>query len=249
MSEQTNYYEKTAGDYDSMHLGETEHEISLACLIGLMRHYGYESLLDVGAGTGRVIRYGAEHMPSVRIHGVEPVAGLREVAYSHGVSRESLTDGNALKLPFEDDAWDVVCAFGILHHIPDPEIAIAEMCRVARHAVFFSDLNNYGCGPLSQRVLSRMLRTLGLWRPFQFVKNGGKFEKYSEGDGIHYSYSLFDSLNTIRRKFPQIHLMNTKGSAPDLFRGCSHVSAFAVRDKSSLEQRRSALTASHDRSA
>jgi len=242
MSEQRDYYEQTAADYDAMHLAETEHEVALAVLIGLMRHYGFESLLDVGAGTGRVLRLGGEHLPGVRIHGVEPVEGLREVAYAKGVARESLTAGDALALDFEDRSWDVVCAFGILHHIREPERAVAEMGRVARHAVFFSDLNNYGCGSLPQRLLSQSLRALRLWKPFQWVKNGGKLEKYSEGDGIHYSYSLFDSLPTVRRRFGQVHLMNTKGNHPNLYRGCSHLALFAVEDGDSLERRRATPT-------
>lgn len=241
-AEQREYYERTAAQYDKMHLTETEHEYALAQLVGLMRHYNYSSLLDVGAGTGRVLRYAKADLPEVKVAGVEPVDGLREIAYQQGVDREELRGGDALDLKFDDNSWDVVCSFGILHHIPEPEKAIAEMCRVARHAVFFSDLNNYGCGSFPQRLFSQTLRRCGLWRSFQFMKNGGKHEKYSEGDGIHYSYSLFDSLPVIREKFRQIHLTNTKGNSPDLFRGCSHVSVFAVTDSRSLELRRTAAS-------
>ncbi len=232
------YYDKNAFDYDLNHLGETEHEVALASLIGLMIHYGFQSLLDVGAGTGRVIRLAGHRLPGVRIHGIEPSASLREVGYQNGVSPDDLQDGNALKLPFADNSWDVVCAFGILHHIPNPDVAILEMCRVAKSGVFFSDLNNYGCGSLAQRGFSQTLRALGLWKAFQFLKNGGKFEKFSEGDGIHYSYSLFDSLPSIRGKFPQTYLMNTKGNRNNIFRGCSHVSVFAVSGDSELIERR-----------
>lgn len=237
-TEQRDYYARTAANYDQMHLEESEHELALAQLLGLTRYFKYDSLLDVGAGTGRVLRHAKSELPQVRIAGIEPVAGLREIGHLSGIPETELTDGNALDLQHEDNSWDIVCAFGILHHIPEPERAITEMCRVARHGVFFSDLNNYGCGSISQRVLSQTLRKLHLWRPFQFLKNGGKFEKFSEGDGIHYSYSLFDSLPTIRRKFGQIHLSNTKGNSPDLFQGCSHVSVFAVAEERSLEKRR-----------
>ncbi len=75
-------------------------------------------------------------------------------------------------------------------------------------------------------------------KAFQYVKNGGKFEKYSEGDCIHYSYSLFDSLPTIRKKFPQTYLMNTKGNRDNLFLGCPNVSVFAVASEDELEKRR-----------
>lgn len=233
--EQRDYYERTAADYDTMHLLELEHEFALSQLLGLLTTFSFTSLLDVGAGTGRVLRHTRDRIPGVKVAGVEPVAGLREIAYSKGIGRDELTDGNALELSFEDNSWDVVCAFGILHHIPDPEKAVREMCRVARHGVFFSDLNNYGCGSLAQRVFAKTLRTMHLWRPFQYLKNGGKHEKFSESDGIHYSYSLLDSLPTVREKFPQIHMTNTKGGPHSSPLGlCSHLSVFAVSDPESL---------------
>ncbi len=233
--EQKEYYERTASQYDAMHLLESEHEFALSQLLGIMTTYSLTSLLDVGAGTGRVLRHTRDRVPGVKVAGVEPVEGLRKIGYSKGISEDELKDGNALNLDFPDNSWDVVCAFGILHHIPDPEKAIAEMCRVAKHAVFFSDLNNYGCGSPPQRIFAKTLRTFHLWRPFQFVKNGGKHEKFSESDGIHYSYSLLDSLPTIQEKFPQIHMTNTKGGPPSSPLGlCSHLSIFAVSSPDSL---------------
>lgn len=236
--QQKEYYERTATTYDEMHLAETEHEFALSQLLGLMRYFSFKSLLDVGAGTGRVLRHAKDHIPNVQIAGIEPVKGLREIGHQSGLSLEELGEGNALSLAYEDNSWDIVCAFGILHHISEPDKAIAEMCRVARHGIFFSDLNNFGCGSGGQRMFSQTLRRLRLWRPFQYLKNGGKFEKFSEGDGIHYSYSLFDSLPMIRRKFPQVHLTNTKGNSQDLYRGCSHISVFAVNGENSLASRK-----------
>jgi ubiquinone/menaquinone biosynthesis C-methylase UbiE len=233
--QQRAYYERTATNYDGMHLLEMEHEFALSQLLGLLSCFPFKSLLDVGAGTGRVMRHTRNKIPGVKIAGVEPVEELRKIGYSKGITHEELTDGNALGLDFEDNSWDIVCAFGILHHIPNPERAIREMCRVAKHGVFFSDLNNYGCGSLPQRVLAKSLRRLGLWRLFQLVKNGGSHEKYSESDGIHYSYSLLDSLPVIREKFSQLHITNTKGDPPSSpFSLCSHLSVFATSDENSL---------------
>lgn len=243
MRSQQGYYTETAGSYDRAHLAETEHEIALAALVGFVKYYSLTSVLDVGAGTGRVLRHAGKLLPGVKLSGIEPVAALREVAYQNGISRDQLIEGNALSLPFPDDHWDIVSAFGVMHHIPNPDLALAEMCRVARHGIFISDLNNYGCGSWAQRKFSQTLRAFRLWRPFQYLKNGGKFEKFSEGDGIHYSYSLFDSLTVIRRYFPQIHLMNTRGSHHDLLGRCSHVALLAVKSDEELLARRTPLAA------
>ena len=233
---QRNYYEETAGDYDEMHLHESEHEFALAQLLGIMRYHGFESLLDVGAGTGRVLRHAKHHLNDIKVSGLEPVEGLRKVGYANGLSIEELRDGNALNLIEADNSWDIVCAFGILHHIKDPNKAILEMCRVARHGIFFSDMNNYGCGSYPQRILSQFLRSVGMWKKFQYLKNGFKHEKFSPSDGIFYSYSLFDSLKVIRRKFPQTHISNTKESSNHIFFSSSHISVFAAKSAEALTE-------------
>ena len=230
------YYAETAKSYDAAHLHEPEHEIALAQMEGLVRFHGFESLLDVGSGTGRVLRRFQALQSTMQLAGIEPVEALREVAYSHGIPRDMLVAGDACELNYPENSVDIVCAFGVLHHIREPNKAVAEMCRVAKKAIFLSDLNNYGCGSLAQRVLAQTLRTLGLWKSFQWIKNGGRLEKYSEGDGVHYSYSLRDSVDVIRSKFSQIHFMNTKGSHFDLYRRCSHWSVFGTRATSANGQ-------------
>ena len=54
--------------------------------------------------------------------------------------------GDAAKLPFEDDTFDVVISFHSLHHIDRPVAALREMFRVCRPGgkVLISDLNPTG---------------------------------------------------------------------------------------------------------
>ena len=234
---QRKYYATSADKYDDAHLVESEHEYALSQLCGIINYYKFSSVLDVGAGTGRVLRHAKKMCSSANFIGLEPVAEMRQVGYDSGLGHEELLDGDAIKLPYPDNSWDIVCAFGILHHIPVPALAIKEMVRVAKCGIFFSDLNNYGCGSVPQRILTQSLSVVGLWKPFQWLKNGGKFEKFSEGDGIHYSYSIFDDLKLIRKKFPQTHLTNTKGANSSLYHGCSHVSVFATTSSEDLNSR------------
>jgi ubiquinone/menaquinone biosynthesis C-methylase UbiE len=229
---QKEYYARTAASYDGMHAlptGEEEHDIALSSLIGLSAYYGINSFLDVGCGTGRSLDELHKRRPDATVMGVEPVTALREVAYSKGIPRASVVEGDATNLKFEDNAFDCVSAFAILHHIRNPTAAIREMLRVAKKAVFISDLNNFGCGSFPQRLVSQTLNALGLWKAFQFVVTRGKGYKYDEGDGVHYSYSLYNDYKWLARCCRNVHVINTKGAGINPYRTCSHVALFAVK--------------------
>lgn len=47
------------------------------------------------------------------------------------------------KLPFEDNAYDVVTALDVLEHLDNPHGALQELCRVARKSVLVSLPNMY----------------------------------------------------------------------------------------------------------
>jgi len=54
--------------------------------------------------------------------------------------------------------------------------------------------------------------------------------KYSEGDGVYYSFCAFDALPLLRSKFSKVQVMNTQGSgAADLLSTVSHVAIVAHR--------------------
>jgi ubiquinone/menaquinone biosynthesis C-methylase UbiE len=144
---QRRYYAQTAAGYDSAHvLRDDEHSFALAWLGACIRHYGWRSLLDVGSGTGRVLFYLAGEFPEVDAVGVEPSEDLRAVAQEKGIPREKLRPGDGYALDFEDASFDVVCEFGVLHHVRYPRRVLAEMLRVARRAVFVSDDNHFAAG-------------------------------------------------------------------------------------------------------
>lgn len=231
---QTGYYARTAADYDATHVdGADEHAIALGWLAAMIAQRGYVSVLDVGSGTGRVLHY-LKTVPGVELRGVEPVAALREVGHRNGLSASELVEGDALSLAFEDNSFDLVCSFGVLHHIADHKRAVAEMCRVARAAVFISDANNFGQGRLPNRVIKQALRALGLWRAYDYARTGFKGYHFSEGDGVFYSYSMFDDLPVIRAKFPDQYWMSTRPSGANLFRSAQTLALLATRSRASM---------------
>lgn len=224
------YYARTARAYDEIHLQDgDEHFVALNFLSYFIAREKIESVLDLGSGTGRTILFLRERHPGLRIVGIEPVSELRAVAYAKGVPESDLRGGDATALDFASDSFDVVCEFATLHHIRRSGDAVKEMVRVARRGVFISDSNNFGHGSIIARALKGWLHDLKLWKFIDFVKTRGKGYTYTEGDGIAYSYSVFDSLALVRRKFPRLHFMNgVPASGRSLFHSAPHVALYAL---------------------
>lgn len=224
------YYAATAGKYDDMHgSGNDEHEIAFDFMLAFAGHAGVASILDIGSGTGRALLKIREKMPRIRAVGVEPSRELREVGYSKGLSPSELVDGDAMKLDFEDGAFDLVCEFAALHHMPYPSEAVSEMLRVAKVAVFISDSNNFGQGGRSARFFKQLLNDIGVWPIANYFKTRGKGYTISEGDGLAYSYSVFNDLNILAKNCKAVHMLNTMNSGPNLYRSAPHVALLGVK--------------------
>jgi ubiquinone/menaquinone biosynthesis C-methylase UbiE len=232
------YYSDTASAYDSWHLDrDIEHNIAAQFLFGMIDHFDFSSLLDVGAGTGRILRMAAAKNPHIRRHGIEPVEAMRKVAYNNGVLPSELTAGDACSIGFEDKSFDIVSAFGVLHHVASPDKAIGEMLRVAKRAIFISDMNCYGFGSWLSRTSKQLLRALKLWTITDFLLTRGRGYRWDEGDGLWYAYSIFDSLRTIQHACSEIYLLKTKGQGTDLYRSCSHVALLAIKNEGATPAR------------
>ena len=226
------YYERTADHYEAMHVcGDDEHGLALALFAGIARRNGARAVLDVGAGTGRALELLAAELPQCRLTGIEPSEALRNVGHAKGLSKDQLIGGSGEALPFADDAFDFVIETGMLHHVPDPAKVVAEMVRVARLGVMISDSNKFAQGPWALRMLKAVVSALGLWRPFIWLQTRGKMAKWSEGDGLFYSYSVFDNLDLVRAKFPRLLLTNTVPmTGTSLRHDAGHVCLIALKD-------------------
>jgi ubiquinone/menaquinone biosynthesis C-methylase UbiE len=225
---QRSYYRTTAAQYDGMHGGDAAHNFALSFLTSVIDYLQVQSVLDVGAGTGRVWTALQKARPQIRVVGIEPVSEFRDLGYSKGVPRSDLIDGDAYSLPFENDSFDVVCAFGVMHHLADPSKAAAEMGRVARRAIFISDHNDYGRGSAMTTTLKQIAQEVGLWNLYRFLITRGKGYRISEDDGLWYPYSIFDTYKAILPYCSNVHFLNTLTSGPNLYRRASHVAMLGI---------------------
>ncbi|MDB6138343.1 MAG: methyltransferase type 11 [Verrucomicrobiaceae bacterium] len=224
------YYDNFAPQFDAHNINaDDEHYLALAALEGLIDYLGIGSALDVGSGTGRALLYLGEKKPSLRVHGIEPSDGMRARAVEKGVPLSILTAGGGTDLPFKDGEFDLVMSYGVLHHIREADKAVAEMMRVAKKAVFISDANYMGQGPMPARLLKWGLTKLGLWQAAYKVYTGGKGYWTSPHDGLAYSFSVHNYRKLLMTRCDRIHYLSTMSSTPNLTLGCSHLAILALK--------------------
>jgi SAM-dependent methyltransferase len=210
------YYSTHAAAYDagwSKEWSTVHMMLPFALLAGVIDVLGVTSLLDVGSGSGHCLRILQRMRPNLKVIGVEPSAEMREAGYQSGLSPDVLVDGDATALGYADGEFDLVCEFGMLHHLPQPSKAVDEICRVASKAVFLNDSNNFGGGDWKKRVLKQGINALGLWKWADLVNTRGKGYRESEGDGISYSYSVFNDVPLLEKRCRSVHALNLGRSA------------------------------------
>lgn len=151
------YYDEFAARYedqrrtrrpDGYHALIDDLEIDFA-----LRYASGGDLLEVGCGTGLILERLAPHCRSAK--GVDLSPGMLEPAKARGLDVQV---GSATELPFDDDAFDVVCSFKVLAHVPEIEQAMREMLRVTRPGGYvLAEMYN----PLSLRALVKRLGPAG----------------------------------------------------------------------------------------
>jgi len=213
---QAAYYERTASSYDETHTSDedAEHYIALEFIDAISETLKLHSFLDVGAGTGRGVRYLLAR-GKTDVHGIEPVRKLIEQGEQQGVPSGLVIEGSGTSLPFENKSFDAVFECGVLHHVARPDKVVAEMLRVARKAVFISDSNRFGQGrSYSVRLLKLALYKAHLWNAARYLQTRGKMFRISEGDGLYYSYSVFDSYRQVAAWADKVWTLPTSDDRP-----------------------------------
>lgn len=92
-----------------------------------------ERVLDVGCGTGVLTSAMAAAGQAAEIHGIDLSEPYIELARRHNRDpKVTYSIGDACELPFAAGGFDRVLSMLVLHFVPEPQRAIAQMRRVAR---------------------------------------------------------------------------------------------------------------------
>jgi ubiquinone/menaquinone biosynthesis C-methylase UbiE len=127
-------------------------------LIAELRGLAPTSVLDAGCGEGHVAAWIDESIHARELVGVdgrpEALARFRE----RNPSREAIA-ADLRALPFEERRFDFVLCTEVLEHLPEPDSALRELCRVSSGHVFvtvphepFFRMGNLAAGKYVRRL-------------------------------------------------------------------------------------------------
>lgn len=153
-----------------------------------------KTCLDVGFGSGRallsMLNAGAAHVSGIDISETNFNTATENLK---GVSDKiSLQVGSALDLPYDDNSFDVVHSYGVLHHTRDPYLGFQECTRVLKPGgIFFIHLYNKG-GLMNNLLYTARFFTTRSIPPFEWMQKIA--EAVSGKDKEHIGYAFLDGL-------------------------------------------------------
>ncbi len=90
-----------------------------------------QTVLDIGCGTGRLLRKVRERWPQAHLLGVDPTEGMINQARA-GLPDADFYLGSAEKLPLPDNSVELVLSTTSFHHWLDQAQGVCEVTRVLR---------------------------------------------------------------------------------------------------------------------
>jgi ubiquinone/menaquinone biosynthesis C-methylase UbiE/Fe2+ or Zn2+ uptake regulation protein len=128
------YFDRNAASWDQLRTLHAPDQAVEAALLALVGKRPFQSMLDLGTGTGRLLELFA---PLYR-RGVgidlsrEMLAVARANLDRAGVSHAQVRQGDLFAPPVERDSFDLITMHQVLHYLDEPGAAIREAARLLR---------------------------------------------------------------------------------------------------------------------
>jgi ubiquinone/menaquinone biosynthesis C-methylase UbiE len=143
------------------------YDLAFADMVNVLKARPSDKILDAGCGycyhTTRLARSGAS-ITAVDFSDAALVAGQQTIARAGIADRVNLQQADLTKLPFSDNSFDFVVSWGVLMHVPELEMALAELSRVLKPAgVLVLCENNVGSLDVTirERAVNAIKRLVG----------------------------------------------------------------------------------------
>jgi SAM-dependent methyltransferase len=140
-------------------------------IVRVCRAIKVQSAIEIGCGTGAVLRF-LHTMNFAQQYACIDVAlpAVEFVQTTCGDFVQRAFVGLADALPFQDAVFDVAILTHVVEHLNDPALALREASRVARFVVVEVP---------TERVLSNLIRTRVLGRPYASMAGAGHVQFWS----------------------------------------------------------------------
>ena len=136
-----------------------------------LKNIDYNKLLDIGSGTGYLINM-LKDKEMAEFYGLDLSEEMIRIAKSKNIENAQFILGSANKLPFDDDAFDIVTCIQSFHHYPYPNEAMREAYRVLKKGGLYI-LSDTGVGGIAAWIDNHIL--------FKIMKSGDCHTENKEG--------------------------------------------------------------------
>ena len=122
-------FDKQAYNYDVSEYGAHARAL-YPVVLSQLTQIPHKSVLDVGCGTGELLRAVHTKFPDTACTGLDLSEQMLTVAREKLGGAAELLRGDAERLPFADGSFEALLCCDSFHHYPDPDAALSEMARV-----------------------------------------------------------------------------------------------------------------------
>ena len=129
-------WSKTYEDFWGQRYLDSLHKLMLDLIAAEAPHLNPAAILDVGCGTGRLLRRVAARWPAAQLIGIDPAQGMVEAAQKL-TPAATFHQAPAEAVPLGDESVDLAVSAGSIHHWSDASVGVHEVARVLRGGGLF----------------------------------------------------------------------------------------------------------------
>ncbi len=188
--------ESSSDEYAKRFSGETGKwmlEIQNLATKTLLKQFKNKTILDVGGGHGQNIELLLKKGFDITIFGSNEICGKRIQKYID-TNKINFIAGDLLKLPFEDNQFDIVISYRMLTHILNWKQFISELSRVSKKTILI-DFPSFRSANIIAESMFKYKK--------QVEKNTRTYKVFKEKDVIK-EFKNFEFMP--KKKFPQFFI-------------------------------------------
>lgn len=166
----THIYNKIAPLYDLV-FGRTCHD-AYVLVLDVIEKYGlnFNSLLDVGCGTGTLLRFISDHMNVSELYGIDPSENMIKIARKKKINRCQFYLESIENLSLPNSSIDYIVSTTAFSHFSDERNALSQIHRVLNETGLCIIVEHKKPKLYVERFLKR-IKILANYRGYEEIKD------------------------------------------------------------------------------